>query len=90
MKKHIKLKKFFTIFAVIFAILFIFLFFLDKFGFINADKMIQDFILSFMLVSIGIVSFKSSKLIGIACFIVSIFLIIEGIRSYNPFTWYQF
>lgn len=93
MKERTKLEKIFTTLAVIFAILFIFPILLDNFGIINTDIMIQGFILSFTLVSIGIASFKSSRLLGIICFIVSIFIIIEAIRSYrfyNPFIWYKF
>lgn len=90
MKERTKLEKIFTTLTVIFAVLYIFPILLDKFGIINADIMIQGFILSFTLVSIGIASFKSSKLLGIICIIVSIFIIIEANSFFNPFIWYKF
>lgn len=90
MEKHNKLEKLFTIFVVICAVLFISSIFLDIFGVIKADIMIQGFILAFMLVSIGVTSLKSSKLLGIICFIVSIFIIIGFMRFYSPFIWFKF
>ncbi len=90
MKNSSKLETVFTIFGLLSAILFISSILLDIFGVIRVDIMIQGFILAFMLVSIGIISFKSSKVLGIICFIVSIFIIIESTRFYNPFTWFKF
>ena len=90
MKKRSKPEIVFTIFSLLSALLFISSILLDIFDVIRADKMIQGFILAFMLVSIGIASFKSNKVLGIACFVVSVFTIIGSTRYYNVFTWYNF
>lgn len=90
MKNSSKLETVFTIFGLLSAILFALSIALDFFGVIRADIMIQGFILAFVLVCIGIASFKSSKVLGIICFIVSIFIIIGSTRFYDPFTWFYF
>lgn len=90
MKERGKLEKVFTIFGVIFAALFISSILLVNFGIIRADKMIQGCILAFMIVSVGITSLKSSKLLGITCFVVSFFIFVESIRLFDPITWYKF
>lgn len=90
MNHRTKLEKISTILGAAFSGLYILSERLDYFGIISIDRMIQGFILALMILCVGINLFRSNKLLGISCFVVSVFVIIQSLRFFNVFTLYNF